>query len=267
MTYLFHPAYPTLQHEQSAQAVVDYFKIHSEVLAVLLTCSCARGKATRDSCLDLAVLIPPELSQPDRYQLKHDWQSFYRSEAVFARQEEVGAFSQVDLEFHTGEFSPEDHPHGWTSGADAFELEVGNLLAYSALLWGKNSRYQDLQARWLPYYAEDLCRARLKMVLKYCRNNLAHIPLYVDRGLYFQAVKRLQHAIEEFLQCLFITRRTYPIAYDKWVREQVVDILGLPELYSQLVELMQIRHLESGELSEKSTLLENLIERYIKVGG
>lgn len=29
------------------------------------------------------------------------------------------------------------------------------------------------------------------------------------------------------MQALFIARRTYPIAYDKWIREQVVDILGL----------------------------------------
>jgi len=260
-----HPAYPTPQHERSAQAVADFFKPRPETSAVLLTCSCARGKATRDSCLDIAVLVPPDLPARALARLQRDWQSYYQREPVFMEQLQVGAFSQVDLDFHRGIFKPENHPHGWTSGADEFELEVGNLLAYSAPLWEKDTRFRDLKAQWLPYYSEDLRRERLDRVVKYCRNNLAHIPPYVARGLYFQAFKRLHNALEEFLQCLFIARRTYPIAYDKWVREQVVDILGLPGLYQQLVGLLEVKHLESDELTEKSALVEILIARFIAV--
>lgn len=267
MTYHFDPAYPTLQHERSAQAIVDFFKNRPEPSAVLLTCSCARGKATPDSCLDIAVLISPKLPAAAQGQLERDWQHYYQNEPVFTLLLQTGAFSQVDLEFHSGVFDPHLHPHGWTSGADAFELEVGNLLAYSVPLWVKDTRYQDLKDQWLPYYPDELRLERLEMVKKYCRNNLAHIPLYVDRGLFFQAFKRLYHALEEFLQLLFIARRTYPIAYDKWVREQVVDILGLPALYAQFVGLLEVRQLESAELTEKSALIEALIERFIKVDG
>ena len=38
-----------------------------------------------------------------------------------------------------------------------------------------------------------------------------------------------------------------PIAYDKWIQEQIVDILGLPELYNQLLRLFEIRNFESHE--------------------
>ena len=80
---------------------------------------------------------------------------------------------------------------GWTSGADEFELEIGNTLAYSVALWERvgvrASYYRELQAAWLPYYNENLRRTRLAMVLRYCRNNLAHIPRYAPRGRHFRA--------------------------------------------------------------------------------
>ena len=265
MTTFYHPAYPTPTHERSALAIVDFFKRRPETSAVLLTCSCARGKATKNSCLDIAVLVPPDLPARAFGRLRQDWQNFYQSAPVFKEQLQVGAFSQVDLEFHSGNFNPENHPHGWTSGADEFELEVGNLLVYSVPLWEKDTRFRDLKAQWLPYYPEKLRSERLELVVKYCRNNLAHIPLYVERGLYFQAVKRLHNALEEFLQCLFIARRTYPIAYDKWVREQVVDILRLPALYGQIVGLLEVEHLESTDLTDKSVVIENLIGCFIAV--
>jgi hypothetical protein len=64
------------------------------------------------------------------------------------------------------------------------------------------------------------------------------------------------------LQALFIARRTYPIAYDKWIREQVEEILGLPELYTQLTHLFEIRHFESHEIAEKAKEVEELLEKY-----
>lgn len=98
-------------------------------------------------------------------------------------------------------------------------------------------------------------------------NNLHHIPLYVERGLYFQSFDRLYNALQEFLQALFIARRTYPIAYNKWIREQVEEILGLPELYAQLPRLLEIRHFESREIAEKAVTLERLLEAYAPAPG
>ena len=45
-------------------AVVDFFGQRAETEAVLLVNSCARGKATPDSCLDIAVLVRPEVLMP-----------------------------------------------------------------------------------------------------------------------------------------------------------------------------------------------------------
>jgi predicted nucleotidyltransferase len=54
--------YPTSEHEKAAEKVTAHFSKVSEVDSVLLTCSCARGKASPDSCLDMAVLVKAEIS-------------------------------------------------------------------------------------------------------------------------------------------------------------------------------------------------------------
>ena len=96
----------------------------------------------------------------------------------------------------------------------------------------------------------------------YCLNNLHHIPLYIERGLYFQSFDRLYNAYREFLQALFIALRTYPLAYDKWIREQVEEILGLPELYTQLSHLFEIKQFESSEIADKAKEVEQLLDEY-----
>ena len=108
-----------------------------------------------------------------------------------------------------------------------------------------------------------LRRQRLAAALRYGLNNLDHISPYLERGLHFQSFRRLYDASREFLQGLFIARRVYPIAYDKWIREQVVEILGLPEVYRQLVQLFEIRCLESRELADKAQVLRELFRRYV----
>ena len=90
------------------------------------------------------------------------------------------------------------------------------------------------------------------------------MPGYVERGLYFQAFHRLYQAFQEFLQALFISRRVYPIAYDKWVQEQIADILAMPELYRQLVKLLEISHFEGDEIARNAAALKALLHQYAK---
>ena len=80
--------------------------------------------------------------------------------------------------------------------------------------------------------------------------------------MYFQSLDRLYNAYREFLQALFIARRTYPIAYNKWIREEVEEILGLPELYQQLTHLFEIKHFESTEIADKALEVEQLLNQY-----
>jgi hypothetical protein len=115
----------------------------------------------------------------------------------------------------------------------------------------------------LPYYDERLRQHRLNAVRAACFDNLDHIPLYVERELYFQSFNRLNTAFRQFLQALFISRRTYPIAYDKWIREQIEEILELPELYRQLPRLFEIRQFESRELVRKASDLGVLFNDFV----
>lgn len=253
--------YPSVEHKNAAQAIVAFFQ-EQEVDAVLLTCSCARGKATKDSCLDISILTSPEkFTDQGMFYMRQKWSEFHESAEVFKVLRRVGKYSHVDLDFTEGRFQP--ITRGWTSGPDSFELEIGNTLVYSVPLLEHTGYFQKLKRQWLPYYDDELRQERLADARKYCFNNLEHIPLFVERGLYFQAFHRLYHAFQEFLQALFISRRIYPIAYDKWIREQIEDILGMPELYSQLVRLLEIAHFESSEIACKAANLEHLFHEYI----
>jgi len=175
----------------------------------------------------------------------------------------VGKYSVVHPDFISGNFTPLEQDEA--AGPDDFELQIGNFLAYSSPLWQGSDYFTQLKKKWLPYYNEELRLQRLERVRWFCLNNLHHIPLYVDRGLYFQSFDLLYNAYQEFLQALFIARRTYPIAYNKWIHEQVVELLGLPELYKQLTHLFELNNFESAEISNKAREVEELLEKYASV--
>ena len=257
---LLQAIYPTPEHKAAAEAIVEFVTTNYRVDAVLLVNSCARGKATRDSCLDISVLARLEARQSLLDVLEADWLRFEETSPAIAAMKRVGKYSVVHPNFTDGTFVPPERDEA--AGPDWFEVEVGNLLAYSVPLWHNGGYYEQLKRQWLPYYSEDLRRERMAMVRGYCLNNLRHIPLYIERGLYFQSFDRLYNAYQEFLQALFIARRTYPIAYNKWIREQIEEILGLPELYAQLSHLFEIKRFESFEIAEKALEVEQLLEKY-----
>lgn len=252
--------YPTLEHQAAADAIVDFFVSNFKIDAVLLVNSCARGKATRDSCLDIIMLVKPEPSRSELKDLEAGWEEFEKSDQTVQALYQAGKYSVVHPDFIHGIFIPREQDEA--AGPDDFEIQIGNFLAYSVPLWEGSDYFRQLQGQWLPYYSEELRQQRLEKVRWFCLNNLHHIPLYIERGLYFQSFDRLYNAYQEFLQALFISRRTYPIAYNKWIREQVEEILGLPELYAQLTHLFEIKHFESSEIADKAKEVEELLEKY-----
>lgn len=256
----FNPKYPTQEHENAAKTITDVFSSRYHIDAVLLVNSCARGKATPDSCLDLAVLVQPDLLQQCQTELELDWEEFLTSNKDVDNLKKIGKYSVVHLNFTDGVFSPEERDEA--AGPDGFELGIGNLLIYGVPLLQSSHYLEQLKDQWLPFYNEKMRYERLQAVKFYCLNNLHHIPPYLERGLYFQCLDRLYNAYREFLQALFISRRTYPIAYNKWIREQIVDILGLPELYNQLTHLFEVKSFESDVWLDKSKEVEDLLERY-----
>jgi hypothetical protein len=255
-------AFPTLAHAHAAEAVVE-FSTRSEVEAVVLVNSCARGTATPESDLDVALLVDPGLSAQHRRSLEASWRVWCESRSVFRDLERLSRFSRLHLDLFDGMFTPTTWDDG--GGPDDFEVEIGNRVAHGVALWERARVFAELRSRWLPYYGDDLRRERLAMVRSSCRLNLARVDAGVARGLYFHAFGRLYHAFQEFLQALFIARRAYPIAYDKWIREQVVEWLGLPRLYSRLPAILEVQHLESDEVSDRGRELLDLLEAWTRL--
>jgi predicted nucleotidyltransferase len=255
------PQLPTESHRRAAEAIVTWFGGRPGVDAVLLVNSCARGTATPASDLDIAVLVTPSPAQPDRAALDEQWQDYYATEAVFHDLRRLGRFTGVHLDLFDGEYQPERWDDG--GGPDGFELAVGNQVAFSAPIWEGSGAFQILRAKWLPYYDPALQAERLGMVRDACRYDLEHVPFFAGRGLYFQAFDRLYKAFQEFLQALFIARRTYPLAYNKWIREQIERRLGLPELYVQLPAVLEIGRLESSDVERNALLLRRLLDEWV----
>ena len=248
---------PTSLHRHAAEAFDDGFGGQPGVEAVLLVNSCARGVATPESGLDMAVLVDPALGSGERQGIERRWSESYVAEEVFRRLQESSPYSGVHFDLFDRQFAAEPWDDG---GPDGFELEVGNRVAYSAPLWEGSTAYSEIRAQWLPYYGETLRRDRLEMARAACLHDLEFVPFCIGRNLYFQAFDRLYKAFQEFLQTLFIARRTYPLAYNKWIRAQVEGTLSLPDLYSRLPGILEVSQLESDETAGKARLLQRLLE-------
>jgi len=253
-------AFPTPAHQQAAAAIVDTFSALPQVHAVLLVNSCARGVAIPESDLDMAILVDPALPKAAQQLMESQWLEYYAAAPVFTQLKQLGRFSGVHLDLFNGLWQPERWDEG--GGPDAFEIEIGNQVAHAVPLWQRDRTFADLRAVWLPYYAPALQQERLRMVQDACRLNVDRLQFYVGRTLYFQAFDRLYHAFQEFLQALFISRSTYPIAYNKWIREQVEDWLQLPTLYKELPSILQVQRLESRQLLDNARQLLGLLDTW-----
>jgi predicted nucleotidyltransferase len=253
--------FPTPAHQAVAEAIVDFFRGKPGVDAVLLVNSCARSMGTPESDLDLAILVDPTLPAEARVQLEQAWRCDYAAQPVYQHLRASGRFTGAHLDLIDARYESTVWDDG--GGPDGFELEIGNQVAYSLPLWEGNRAFADLKIHWLPYYNEALRQMRLTMVRAACLYDLEHVSFYVNRGLYFQAFDRLYKAFQEFLQALFISRRVYPLAYNKWIRLQVAEWLGLPELYAELPGILSITHFESAETAKKADDLRRLVAVWV----
>jgi predicted nucleotidyltransferase len=141
-------AYPTPEHQRAADALVDFFSTQFEVDAVLLVNSCARGKATRDSCLDIIVLAQPPMLQAHLSEWQNRWEHFEQADTTIEKLRRTGKYSEIHLDFSNGAFAPEERDEA--AGPDGFELGLGNFLAYSVLLWQGSDYLAQLKREWLP---------------------------------------------------------------------------------------------------------------------
>lgn len=248
---------PTPQHQEAVAIIQAYFADLPEVDTLLLVNSCARGQATPQSDLDFAVLIDPQTPSDRRKALESGWESFSRSDPILMAFRQGGRFRAVHLDLIDGQYLPAVWDDG--GGPDTFELEIGNQVAYSLPLGPAGPEFAHLQAGWLPYYDESLRLQRLNMVREACIYDLDFVPFYVGRGLYFQAFDRVYKAFQEFLQAFFIAQRRYPLAYNKWIREQIAVQMGLEDLYHQCTALLVLVDFEGAEIAQKAEALRQLV--------
>jgi predicted nucleotidyltransferase len=258
MKMKFSLAFPTSMHEQIAEMAYAFFQPQPVVDTVLVTNSCARGQATPESDLDMAILVHPDTAPEEVARLEELWKQEAASSRLLNQYLQTGKFAHVHLDLVKGQFVAEAWDDG--GGPDYFEVGIGNAVAYSAPLHAAGPVFRELQARWLPYYDENLRQQRLAMVSAACRYDLDHIPFFVRRELYFQAFDRLYKAFQEFLQALFIARRVYPLAYNKWIRMQVAEWLGLPDLYRALPAVISVANIEGDGVAARAEILGKLLE-------
>jgi predicted nucleotidyltransferase len=257
-----HIKFPTPLHEQMAEVAAAFFTSRPQVDTILVVNSCARGQATPESDLDMAILARPGMTQEEIRALEGEWADHLSAHPLTTEYKKSGRFAQVHLDVITAQYVPATWDDG--GGPDYFEVEIGNQIAHSAPLGDTGEYFQALQAEWLPYYNDTLQQERLEMVRAGCEYDLEHVPFFARRGLPFQAFDRLYKAYQEFLQALFISRRTYPIVYNKWIREQVAGWLSAPELYAQLPKVLSISDLENvSELESKAAFLRSLAGEWL----
>ena len=251
------PVFPTKLHQDAAEIVRDYFKNVPETDTVLVVNSCARGQAVPESDLDFAILVSPETTEAQINIIHTAWQTFSGSQPAILKYKQSNPYAHLHLDIIDGNYIPAIVEPG--EPGDSFEIEIGNQIGYSASMNTAGPYFLELQHKWLPYYDEALRSERLAAIRNACLYDLDHIPVLIKRDLYFHAFDTLGKAFREYLQALFITHRTYPIAYNKWIKEQIVNWLRRPGLYQKLLPILSISNFESDEMNIKGEMLFELL--------
>ena len=252
--------FPTQSHQEAFEATVEHFKKKEGVLAITLVGSILRSQGSFDADVDVDVFVE-DSKAIDTLSSEFDvvGPSILKG---LKDKSDTGCFFDIGLHIRT--LNPQPHKRSWTDGPGEFEIELGHSFVYCEPVFKRGAAYDSAKKKFLPYYNETLRNERLKEAGTFCLNNIEHIEPYVKRGLYFQAFERLHDACKEFLQALFISKRVYPLDYDKWVKYELVEILKMPGLYKEFVLLYELQKLESNELIEKGRHLYELYRKYVK---
>ncbi len=254
---MFKPSFPTKLHRDTAELIRDYFLAIPGVDTVLVVNSCARGQAVPESDLDFAILTKPNTILTEIRNIESSWQIYLETQPTFLKYKQSNQFAHLHLDIIDGNYTPAILEKG--EPIDYFEIEIGNQICYSAPMDNPGPYFKELQSKWLPYYNEELRLQRLTMSRNACEYDLDRIPFFIKRELYFQAFDILCKAFQEYLQILFIANKTYPIAYNKWIKEQIVIWLNMPDLYQKLSPILSVSNIESNEPINKAKMLRGLV--------
>jgi len=260
-------SFPHHNYKTTLTKFVNYFKDYPGVYAIVLTGSLARGKAVKGSCIDLFIFLPTKRLRSLASTINSRIEAYSRlgGQIAYYEGEVEGGIEfgdvRVDVCFTDGRFNPR-REHSFDITRDDFETTVGNLLVYSVPLYQKGTKFQRLKQKYLPFYDDALREIRLKGTAEEFEYKIWKTRWLAERGEYLAALDALLEAHRIFLQHLFIKQRKYPIDYVKWLREQCIRILAMPELYQDITSIAGGIKLTKNGIFEKSNLLETLFVRY-----
>ena len=251
------PLFPTEFHLGVAELVKEYFSMFPEVDTILVVNSCARGQAVAESDLDFAILARPNTNPDQIKNLEQSWLEYSSTQEAVLKYKSLSQFAHIHLDVIDGQYHPGIIENG--EPIDYFEIEIGNQVFHSAPLGKEGEFFQELKKKWSPYYDEALRAERLKKLFAASHYDLDQVSFLVKRKLYFHAFDILYKGFQKYLQALFIVNKTYPIAYNKWIREQVVNWLKKPDLYTKLAPILSINNIESDQIIENAGMLRALL--------
>lgn len=111
------------------------------------------------------------------------------------------------------------------------------------------------------HWTKELFQKNPELFLPALEDSVARSVAEVDLLLQNLKEQRIR-AQRIFLQHLFIKQRKYPIDCVKWLREQCSQILAMPKLYQELIQVIDGIKLTENGILEKSELLEKLFMQY-----
>ena len=98
--------YPTELHKKAAEEFINLFKKENRVMSILLTCSCARGKAHKSSCIDFAIVVKNE--KKDENYLRKKFEGFKNNSKAYKKFKKLDKFTHIDLDIIDGKFEPSE---------------------------------------------------------------------------------------------------------------------------------------------------------------
>src|SRR6188768_1338402 len=100
------PIFPTIKHKDAADVVEQYFLKIANVDSILVMNSCARGLATPESDLDMAILVKPGTTADDMKAIGDAWQTYSSSNEAILKYRQSNQFAHLHLDIINGNYVP-----------------------------------------------------------------------------------------------------------------------------------------------------------------